>query len=129
MLAGCAYAILADDHLKNNVFFNKLSQSKQATLNVFFALFLIIPTAFIIFGLSWSFVLNEWRAQDMTLSLQAITAPSFLKNVSLTIYIILVFAFTQLTALAALSLSCKSILMLCENTPLASRTKSEEEGR
>ena len=60
MLAGCGNAILTDKHLRKIVVYKKRTEKKQAIINLFSALFLIIPTSMIIFGLSWANMPVKW---------------------------------------------------------------------
>ncbi|GAA6212235.1 hypothetical protein NBRC116602_19760 [Hyphomicrobiales bacterium 4NK60-0047b] len=112
VMASCSHNLLSNKHLKLDGFIKKASQQKQAAINMIGALFFVIPTAALIFGLTWSYFLNELHQHQFQFSLEAFTDPSSLRIMSLSAFISVTIIFTQLTALAAISLACKAALTL-----------------
>lgn len=117
MLAGCGNVILTDKHPRKIIVYKKLNEKKQAIINLFSALFLIIPTSMIIFGLSWNYFIEEWQVQNNIFLWESITDPTFVRTVSLILFMSIITIFTQLTALAAISNACKSIKILRHKSP------------
>ncbi len=112
ILAGSAYNLILNKHLKIETVSKNLSQQKREIINILGALFLVIPTAALIFGLSWNYFLSELSQNQFLFSLEAFSDPSSLRIISLSIFISIITVFTQLTALAAISIACKAALIL-----------------
>ncbi|MGH1405860.1 MAG: TRAP transporter small permease subunit [Rhodomicrobiaceae bacterium] len=125
ILAGSAYNLISNKHLKIENFSKNISQQKQAIINILGALFFVIPTAALIFGLSWNYFVNELSQNQFLFALQAFSDPSSLRIISLSVFISIITVFTQLTALAAISIACKAVLKL-QNLKSLNFVKSAE---
>lgn len=112
ILAGSAYNLILNKHLKIETVSKDLSQKKREIINILGALFWVIPAAALIFGLSWNYFVSELSQNQFLYSLQAFSDPSSLRIISLSIFISIITVFTQLTALAAISIACKAALIL-----------------
>lgn len=128
ILAGSAYNLILNKHLKIETVSKNLSQQKREIINILGALFLVIPTATLIFGLSWNYFVSELSQNQFLFSLQAFSDPSSLRIISLSIFISIITVFTQLTALAAISIACKGVLIL-QQLKFVNFVKSAEEKR
>lgn len=128
ILAGSAYNLILNKHLKIEAISKNLSQQKREIINILGSLFLVIPTAALIFGLSWNYFVSELSQNQFLFSLQAFSDPSSLRIISLSIFISIITVFTQLTALAAISIACKGALIL-QQLKFVNFVKSAEEKR
>lgn len=109
---GAAYTLLNDRHVRVDIFYREASPRFRAWVDMLGALVFLLPAIFMTFGLSWNFVLDSWfnfstghwvieRAEGSSSSLPLLSA---FKTV--------IWAYSFLLALAAISLAAKSALFL-----------------
>jgi len=59
MLAG-GYTLLAEEHVRIDIFYRPMSKKKQAIVNIIGILFLLFPTCFVIFYYGYPYVSDSW---------------------------------------------------------------------
>lgn len=111
-MLGAAYTLLHDRHVRVDIIYAEAGAKYKALVDLFGALFFILPVAFLTYGLSWNFVLDSWfnfstgqwiieRADG---SLDSLPLLSLFKTI--------IWVYSFLLALSALSLAAKAILSL-----------------
>ena len=63
-MLGAGYTLKADGHVRVDIFYQKFSQKKQAMVNFFGGLFLLLPVCVFIFFISIDYVLVSWRIME-----------------------------------------------------------------
>lgn len=63
MLAG-GYTLLAEEHVRIDIFYRPMSEKKKAIVNIIGILFLLFPTCFLIFYYGYSYVGDSWRVLE-----------------------------------------------------------------
>jgi TRAP-type mannitol/chloroaromatic compound transport system permease small subunit len=63
MLAG-GYTLLAEEHVRIDIFYRPMSEKKQAIVNVLGILFLLFPTCFVIFHYGYPYVSDSWSVLE-----------------------------------------------------------------
>ncbi len=59
MLAG-GYTLLAEEHVRIDIFYRPMSERKKAIVNLIGIVFLLFPTCFVIFYYGYSYVGDSW---------------------------------------------------------------------
>jgi TRAP-type mannitol/chloroaromatic compound transport system permease small subunit len=103
-LAGSAYTLLHDGHVRLDIFYRDASERTKARVNLWGSAFLMIPVMALIWWTSWPFAATSWRVLEGSAETSGIQAVYVLKSM------ILVFA--ALMFIQALSLMARSILTL-----------------
>jgi TRAP-type mannitol/chloroaromatic compound transport system permease small subunit len=60
-MLGAAYTLKHDQHVRVDIFYHNLTARKQAVINIFGALFLLIPVCIFIIWVSSDYVLDSWK--------------------------------------------------------------------
>ena len=89
-LLGAAYTLQCDEHVRVDIFYRRFSPQKQAKVNVFGSLFLLMPVNIFIFMVSFEYVMRSWRIMEASQEAGGIPAVFILKS------FILIFSFTML---------------------------------
>ncbi len=63
-MLGAGYTLKADGHVRVDIFYQKFSQKQQALVNLFGALFLLLPVCICIFVLSINYVMTSWQIME-----------------------------------------------------------------
>ncbi len=63
-LIGASYTLREDKHVRVDVFYAKLSEYRQAWINLIGTLFLLIPWSILIILKSWNYALNSWMIRE-----------------------------------------------------------------
>ena len=63
-MLGAAYTLKADGHVRVDIFYQKFSKKKQALVNIFGSLFLLLPVCVFIFFISFDYVAMAWRIME-----------------------------------------------------------------
>lgn len=79
MLAA-AYTLSDDGHVRVDIFYRAASARFRAFVNLFGALFLLIPVSLMITWTSWSYVANSWRILESSMESSGIPAVFLLKT-------------------------------------------------
>lgn len=59
MLAA-GYTLLAEEHVRIDIFYRPMSEKKQAIVNILGIIFLLFPTCFVIFYYGYPYVIDSW---------------------------------------------------------------------
>ena len=89
-LLGAAHTLRVNEHVRVDIFYRRFSHSKQAKLDIFGSLFLLMPVNVFIFIVSFDYVIRAWRVMEASQEAGGIPAVFLLKS------LILIFAFTML---------------------------------
>ncbi|MEM9224703.1 MAG: TRAP transporter small permease subunit [Pseudomonadota bacterium] len=79
MLAA-AYTLSDEGHVRVDIFYRTASPGYQAAVNLFGAIFLLIPVAITITWTSWSYVASSWRIFESSREASGIPAVFLLKT-------------------------------------------------
>lgn len=60
-MAGVAYTLRHDEHVRVDIFYRQMSPRRQALVNLLGALFLLVPVCLFILVESWDYVARAWR--------------------------------------------------------------------
>ena len=63
MLAG-GYTLLAEEHVRIDIFYRPMSERKKAIVNLIGIVFLLFPTCFVIFYYGYSYVGDSWSVLE-----------------------------------------------------------------
>lgn len=127
-MLGAAYTLLNDRHVRVDIFYREASDHFRALIDLIGALIFLLPVTFMTFGLSWNFVLDSWynfntgqwvleRAEGSSASLPLLSA-----------YKTVIWVYSFLLALAAISLAAKAILFFKGNRRPYDPTFTEPNG-
>ena len=63
-LIGMAYTLQQDAHVRVDIFYNRFSARTRAWLDLFGALFFLLPFMLFISWISWSYILDSWAVHE-----------------------------------------------------------------
>lgn len=63
-MLGAAYTLKADAHVRVDIFYQKFSVKQKAMVNLFGAVFLLLPVCISIFVISFDYVMTSWRIME-----------------------------------------------------------------
>jgi len=86
-MLGAAYTLKADGHVRVDIFYQNFNEYQKAKVNLFGAVFFLLPVCIAIFMLSYDYVLTSW--QIMEKSVEAGGLPLVYLNKSLILYLCL----------------------------------------
>lgn len=111
-MLGAAYTLLHDRHVRVDIIYAEAGSKYKAMIDLFGALCFILPVAFITFGLSCNFVLDSWFnfSTGQWIIERAEGSPDSLPLLSL--FKTVIWLYSLLLALTALSLAAKAVLSL-----------------
>jgi TRAP-type mannitol/chloroaromatic compound transport system permease small subunit len=89
-LLGAAHTLRVNEHVRVDIFYRRFSQKRQAKVNIFGSLFLLMPVNVFIFMVSFEYVMRAWRVMEASQEAGGIPAVFLLKS------LILIFSFTML---------------------------------
>lgn len=115
-LIGAGYTLLHDDHVRVDIFYQRLTPKQKAWINLLGTLLFLLPGCYLVIATSWQFFMNSWSVREASPDPGGIPARYLLKAA-------IPIGFT-LVALQGVSLGLKSLLTLLER-PL----QPEEEKR
>ena len=79
MLAA-GYTLMKDEHVRVDIFYARASKTRQATIDMFGHLFLLIPSMAVLWYWSWPSVANSWAILEGPISVGGIPASFLLKS-------------------------------------------------
>jgi TRAP-type mannitol/chloroaromatic compound transport system permease small subunit len=79
-----------NEHVRVDIFYRRFSPKKQARVDIFGSLFLLMPVNIFIFIASYDYVMRAWRVMEASQEAGGIPAVFLLKS------LILLFSFTML---------------------------------
>ena len=80
MLAA-AYTLNNDDHVRVDIFYSNMSPRGKAIVNLFGAVFLLLPLCVFITWSSWDYVQESWRIKETSWQTNGLPALYLLKSV------------------------------------------------
>jgi TRAP-type mannitol/chloroaromatic compound transport system permease small subunit len=89
-LLGTAHTLRVNEHVRVDIFYRRFSPKKQAKVDIFGSLFLLMPVNIFIFMVSFDYVMRAWRVLEASQEAGGIPGVFLLKSV------ILLFSFTML---------------------------------
>lgn len=96
-LIAAAYTLNRNEHVRVDIFYAKMSAKKQALVDLFGTLFLMIPVSVFVFWASWSYVMLSWRIGENSAEAGGMPAIFILKGLLLLMPVLLVIeGFNQL---------------------------------
>jgi TRAP-type mannitol/chloroaromatic compound transport system permease small subunit len=115
-LVGAGYTLLHDDHVRVDIFYQRLTKKQKAWINFLGTLIFLLPGCYLVVATSWNFVMNSWSVREASPDPGGIPARYILKS-AIPIGFFLI-------ALQGISMGIKSLLII-----LGYPTDSEKEGR
>jgi TRAP-type mannitol/chloroaromatic compound transport system permease small subunit len=103
-LIGAGYTLLHDDHVRVDIFYQRLTPKNQAWINLLGTLFFLLPGCYLVIKTSLPFVANSWAVYEGSPDPGGIPARYILKAA-------IPFGFS-LVALQGISLGLKSLLTI-----------------
>lgn len=89
-LVGAAHTLRVNEHVRVDIFYRRFSIEKQAKVDIFGSLFLLMPVNIFIFLVSFEYVMRAWRVLEASQEVGGIPAVFLLKS------LILIFSSTML---------------------------------
>lgn len=88
-LVGAAHTLRVNEHVRVDIFYRRFTAQKQAKVDIFGSLLLLLPVNLFIFFISFDYVISAWKVLEDSQEAGGIPAVFLLKS------LILVFAFTM----------------------------------
>ena len=63
-LLGAAFTLRRDGHVRVDIFYREMSPRRQALVNLFGTLCLLLPTVVFLFWVGWDYVLESWAVLE-----------------------------------------------------------------
>ncbi len=104
-MLGAGYTLLADKHVRVDIFYGQASPKAKAIINLIGALVFLLPTVGLLMWISWPFVSNSWEILEGPISVGGIPASFLLKS--------LIPAFCSLLIIQGVSSILRDGLFLC----------------
>lgn len=79
-MLGAGYTLLADGHVRVDIFYAKASEPTKRTIDIFGHLFLLLPSMAMVLYWSWPSVRNAWSILEGPISVGGIPASFLLKS-------------------------------------------------
>ena len=89
-LLGAAHTLRVNEHVRVDIFYRRFSPKKQAKVDIFGSIFLLMPVNIFIFMVSFDYVMRAWRVLEASQEAGGLPAVFLLKS------LILIFSFTML---------------------------------
>ena len=89
-LLGAAHTLRVNEHVRVDIFYRRFSPKKQAKVDIFGGLLLLMPVNIFIFMVSFEYVLRSWRVMEESQEAGGMPAVFLLKS------LILIFPLTML---------------------------------
>ncbi|MBI3991659.1 MAG: TRAP transporter small permease subunit [Candidatus Lambdaproteobacteria bacterium] len=103
-MIGAGYTLLKDGHVRVDIFYRESSPRTKAMVDLFGVIVFLLPVCLLIWGMSWSYVLNSWRVLEGSTETSGLPTIFLLKSV-IPIFVILL-------SLEGISLAIKSFLVI-----------------
>ncbi len=100
-LIGMAYTLQQDAHVRVDIFYAGFSKEKKAWVDLFGALFLLLPFILFITWISWQYIVDSWRVLESSREAGGLPGVFLLKS--------LILAMTLLLSLQALTQIARNI--------------------
>ncbi|MCB1736121.1 MAG: TRAP transporter small permease subunit [Gammaproteobacteria bacterium] len=103
-MLGAGYTLLHDGHVRVDIFYRGMAPKRKAAIDLFGALFLLLPTFLFLIWASWDYVADSWAVQEASAETGGIPYRYLLKSVILLM--------AGLMILQGLSQALRSLLIL-----------------
>ena len=96
-LVGMAYTMQQDAHVRVDIFYSRCSKQTKAWIDLFGALFLLLPFMLFISWVSWSYIADSWSVLESSREAGGLPGVFLLKSLILVMALLLSLqAFTQI---------------------------------
>lgn len=116
-LVGAAHTLRVNEHVRVDIFYRGFTPEKQAKVDVFGSLVLLMPVNLFIFFISFDYVMNSWRVLEDSQDAGGLPAVFLLKS------LILVFSFTMV--LQGIAEVIRNILNISQQSHTNERTNKQ----
>lgn len=89
-LVGMAYTLQQDGHVRVDIFYTRFSKHTKAWVDLFGALFLLLPFMIFIIWISWSYVIDSWSVFEGSREAGGLPAVFLLKSLILVMAALLI---------------------------------------
>jgi TRAP-type mannitol/chloroaromatic compound transport system permease small subunit len=103
-MLGAGYTLLADGHVRVDIFYSEMGARTRAWIDLLGSLFLLLPTCLVLLAFTWGFVVKSWEILEGPISVGGIPASFLLKS--------LIPAFALLLLLQGTALALRSTARL-----------------
>tara|TARA_B110000091_G_scaffold40147_1_gene43342 strand:+ start:258 stop:731 length:474 start_codon:yes stop_codon:yes gene_type:complete len=110
-LLGAAHTLRVNGHVRVDIFYRSFSPKKQAKVDLFGSLLLLMPVNIFIFMVSFDYVMRAWRVMETSQEAGGIPGVYLLKS------LILLFSFTML--LQGIAEVIRNVVKLSLDKPLS----------
>lgn len=80
IMLGAAYTLLADGHVRVDIFYAEASPRYKAWVNLLGSVLLLVPTCGVLLAFTWRFVYRSWSILEGPMSVGGIPAVFYLKT-------------------------------------------------
>ena len=108
-LIGMAYTLQQDAHVRVDIFYSRCSKQTKAWIDLFGALFLLLPFMLFISWISWSYIVDSWSVLEGSREAGGLPGVFLLKS--------LILLMTGLLSLQALTQVARNIETLLADEP------------
>ena len=109
-MAGVAYTLKHDGHVRVDIFYTRMSASTQAWINLLGTLGMLLPVCVFILWVSWDYVVSSWRLLEGSREAGGLPLVYLLKSLIVILVVLL--------ALQGISVVCHSLLTILTRTPV-----------
>ncbi len=116
-MVGAAYTLLHDNHVRIDIFYQKMSQRMQAIVNLFGSVFFLMPVCVLIITSSMPYVHDSWRVLEGSRDINGIPAVFLLKS--------LIILFAVLLLMQGISMALKnSLFIFCNHQTISNKSQN-----
>lgn len=108
-MAGAAYTLKHNGHVRVDIFYTHMSASTQAWVNLLGTLGMLLPVCVFILWVSWDYVVSSWRLLEGSREAGGLPLVFLLKSFIPLLVVLL--------ALQGISIVCHSLLTILARTP------------
>ena len=109
-MAGIAYTLKHDGHVRVDIFYARMSASTQAWINLLGTLGMLLPVCVFILWVSWDYVVSSWRVLEGSREAGGLPLVYLLKS--------LIVILVALLTLQGISVVCHSLSTILTRTPV-----------
>lgn len=103
-MLGAGYTLLADGHVRVDIFYGEASPKRKAAIDLFGVVVLLVPSMLAMLDITWGYVVSSWEILEGPISVGGIPALFLLKS--------LIPALAVLILLQGAALGCRSLATL-----------------
>ncbi|HED34443.1 MAG TPA: TRAP transporter small permease subunit [Gammaproteobacteria bacterium] len=107
-MLGASYALKHNEHVRVDIFYDRLSDKAKAWVDLSGHLFILIPVMVFIFWVSWPYVVSSWEIKEASNEAGGLPGVYLLKS--------LILLMSGLLIVQALALILKAVVKITENT-------------